>query len=145
MILYLKVVKGRGGYRWRWYLEDEDGKKICMCTGSFLRKQAGGVACGKLDGVRQHNRGQRPQGRTEQEALVFVAVPMKFLKDMMKAEDRAITILHLLAIVGIVMFGTALADLHGVGMKTDKKLLAGFLLVPAIYIVGAAIALAVFG
>ena len=30
-------------------------------------------------------------------------------------------------------------------MKTDKKLLAGFLLVPAIYIVGAAIALAVFG
>ena len=31
---------------------------------------------------------------------------MKFLKDMRKAEDRAITILHLLAIVGIVMFGT---------------------------------------
>ena len=30
-------------------------------------------------------------------------------------------------------------------MKTDKKLVAAFLLVPAIYVVGTGIALAVFG
>ena len=38
MILYLKVVKGRGG-RWRWFLEDEDGRKAAYCTGSFASKQ----------------------------------------------------------------------------------------------------------
>ena len=34
---------------------------------------------------------------------------------------------------------------HGVRTKTDKKLVAAFLLVPAIYVGGTGIALAVFG
>ena len=71
---------------------------------------------------------------------------MKFLKQVLKVEEKAVWVLFHAHGDGRLVrrFGPLLSGRYP--MKgNDKKLLAGFLLVPAIYIVGTAIALAVFG